>query len=102
MESDPNDTRLDELFAAARKAELYSPDKEYGFETRVMAKIRAKRGSEIPFLSWAWRLIPVFVSLLILMGIWTYVSETRSMIDLSAITSIGNEEAVLTAFLTGE
>lgn len=102
MENDPNDDKLDGLFAAARKAKLYKPDTEYGFETRVMAKIRATREGQRSYLLWAWRFIPVFVSIVILLGIWIYASESRSMIDLSALIRIGNEEATLTAFLTGE
>ena len=102
MENDPKDSKLDMLFAAARKAELYPLEREYGFETRVMARIRAERESQKSFLIWEWRLIPIFVSLIIFLGIWVYVSETRPTIDLSALTHIGNENAVLTAYLTGE
>jgi hypothetical protein len=102
METDPSDKKLERLFAAARKAELYEVQREYGFEARVIAKIRSRREGLIPFFSIAWRLIPVFVSLVILLGIWTYATEPRSMIDLSAITKIGNEEAMLTASLAGE
>jgi hypothetical protein len=102
MENDPGDDMLERLFAAARKAEMYDSGKEVGFETRVMAGIRAKREGQIPFLLWAWRLIPVFVSLVILLGIWIYATESRSPIDLSAITKITSEEAILTAFFTGE
>ena len=102
MDTDSNDNGLERLFAAARKARHYKPDMEYGFETRVIAKIRAKREGQAAFLLWTWRLIPVFVSFVILMGIWIYATESYSMVDLSAITKIGNEEAMLTAFLTGQ
>ncbi|MGD1074610.1 MAG: hypothetical protein ABR903_00820 [Thermodesulfovibrionales bacterium] len=102
METDQNDSRLDRFFAAAREAELYDPKKEYGFESRVMAEIRAKREGQIPFFVWAWRLIPVFISIVILLGIWTYSSESRYTTDLSAVTRIGSEETMLTASLTGE
>jgi len=102
MESDPKDAKLDMLFTAARKAQLYPLEREYGFETRVMARIRAERESQRSFLLWEWRLIPFFVSLIIFLGIWTYASESRPTIDLSALTHSGNEEAVLTAYLAGE
>ncbi len=102
MEDDPRDAKLDRLFTAARKAELYAAEREYGFETRVMAGIRARREGRTPFVLWTWRLIPVFFSIVILIGIWTYASEARYLVDLSAITGPGNEEAVLTAFLAGE
>ncbi|MGC9977128.1 MAG: hypothetical protein ABSA46_12280 [Thermodesulfovibrionales bacterium] len=102
METDQNDKRLDRLFAAGRGAELYDPQKEYGFESRVMAEIRAKSEGRTPFLVWAWRLIPVFISLVIFLGIWTYMSECRYTTDLSVVTRIGSEEAMLTASLTGQ
>ena len=102
METDSNDDKLDRLFATVRKAKLYKTDMEYGFETRVMAKILAKRECQMPFLLWAWRLIPVFVSIVILLGIWIYESRYSSMIDLSTITGLGSEETTLVTFLTGE
>jgi hypothetical protein len=102
METDSNDEKLERLFAAARKAEPYKKEMEYGFETRLMEKIRAERERQMPFLLWAWRLIPVFVSIVIFLGIWIYESKYSHMADLSAITRIGNEEATLVAFLTGE
>lgn len=102
MENEPGDTRLDALFAAARKADLYNADKEYGFETRVIARIRTRREVRKSFPLWAWRLIPVLVSLVVLLVIWSYATESLSPVDLSSITRIGNEEVILTAFLTGE
>jgi len=102
MEPDQNDKRLDRLFAAARGAELYDLRKEHGFESRVMAKIRAEREGRIPFLVWTWRLTPVFLSLIIFLGIWTYTAESRYATDLSAVARIGNLETMLTASLTGE
>jgi hypothetical protein len=102
MRHDMDDENLDRLFAAARRAEPYRSEIEYGFETRLMAKIRARNEGRAPYLLWSWRLIPVFISLIILIGIWTYTAESPSVIDINAITRIGNEEAMLTAFLTGE
>ncbi len=102
MKNDSTDNGLDRLFADARKAELYDPDMEYGFETRLMARIRAEREGRMPLLLWAWRLIPVFISIVIVLGIWTYLSDSNQRIDLSAVAGIGSEETMLTAFLTGE
>ncbi len=102
MKNDANDDKLDGLFAAARKAGLYHRYAEYGFETRVMAKICAAREGQRSYLVWTWRLIPVFVSIIILLGIWIYAFEPRSMSDLGALMGIGSEEAALTALLTGE
>ena len=102
MENGSNDEKLNRLFASARKAELYKTDMEHGFETRVVAKIRAERERQRPFLLWVWRLIPVFVSIVISLGIWIYESRYSSMADLSAITGIADEETMLVTSLTGE
>ncbi len=102
METDPNEEKIDRLFAAARRAEPYKKELEYGFESRLMAKIRAERERQTPFLLWAWRLIPVFASIVIFLGIWIYEARYSHMTDLSAITGIGNEEATMVAFLTGQ
>lgn len=93
--------KLDKIFAAARGAEFYDPGIEYAFETRVMSKIRKRREGKTPILIWAWRLIPVFLSALVLLGIWTLVSEP-AYLDLRDAARIGNGEAMLMASLTGE
>jgi hypothetical protein len=102
MEDNPNDEKLDRLFAAAHKAEPYKKEIEYGFETRLMAKIRAQGERQTPFLLWSRRLIPIFASIVIFLGILIYSSRYSHMTDLSAITGIGNEETTIVAFLTGE
>lgn len=101
MENEPQDKKLDELFAVARRAELYDANREYGFETRVMTRIRAERERK-PFFIWALRLIPAFVFLIVLMGIWISAYEPVRVTDLSAISRIGNEDTMLVAYLTGE
>lgn len=102
METEKDEERLERLFEAARRYAPHRTESEAGFETRLMARIRADRTRETPFPVWAWRLVPAFLALVILFGIWAYRAETHDTTDLSAITKIGNEEAVLTAFLAGE
>lgn|SRR3989304_6304759 len=102
MENDLHDTNLDRLFAAARKAEFYNPNLEFGFEMRVMAKIISERESEHPFLFWAWRLITVFSLLVVSLGIWIYLSGPGQLADLRTIADLGSEEPMLTAFWSGE
>ena len=50
MESDRGDDRIERLFAAARKSQPYNTNLEYGFETRVMAKIRERAARSKAFL----------------------------------------------------
>lgn len=102
MEKDPKDEGLDRLFAEARRAGFYRPGAEYGFEARVAANIRAQREGRPAFFLWAWRLIPVFATIVIFIGIWLFTSQQNQQIDLSAVSNIGNEETMVTAYLTGE
>ena len=102
MESDRDDDRIERLFAAARKSQPYNTHLEYGFETRVMAKIRERRNGQKPFFSWAWRFMPTLVVVVMMLGAWTYISEQSQLIGLSSIAGINNEETMLVASLTGE
>ena len=102
MENDRDDDRMERLFAAARKSQPYNTHLEYGFETRIMAQIRELSSGPKPFFSWAWRLIPALVVVVMMLGAWTYISEQRQLIGLSSIAGINNEETMLVASLTGE
>jgi len=102
MENNGDEERLERLFEAARKSQPYNTEIEYGFETRVMAKIKAEREKRKPFFSWSWRLMPAFVSAVLILGIWTYMAEHQQWVDLSSIAGINHEETMLVASLTGE
>jgi hypothetical protein len=102
MGNEMNDEELERLFAAARKAAHYRTDLEFGFETRVMARIREEGRRQSPFLHWAWRLIPVFASIVVVLGIWIYSTRYSSAADLNTLASVGNEDTTMVAFLTGE
>jgi len=102
MRNDLNDEKLDRLFAAARKAVHYREGIEYGFENRVMARIRAEGERQSSFLLWSWRFIPVFASVVIVLGIWIYSTRYSSTADLTTLTSVGNEDTTMVAFLAGE
>lgn len=105
MNDDPEDNNLDRLFAAARKAEFYNTAREYGFETRVLARISVigegrKGGSS--FLFWSWRLMPFFASLAICLAIWFSFFEPSHSSDLIAGAGVGYEDAIIVASLAGE
>ena len=102
MRTDPKDDNLDNLFAAARKAELYEEKRECGFEARVRARILKERKENRLFLFWAWRLIPFFASVLLCLAIWISFSEPSYGSDLIAGAGIGNEDAMIVAYLAGE
>ena len=102
MKANPEDNDLDRLFAAARKAELYKTEREFGFETRVLARIQAKRTENKTFLFWAWRLMPFFVSVVICLAIWLSFFKPSHASDLIAGAGSGYEDAVAVAYLAGE
>ena len=102
MKTDPEDNDLDRLFAAARKAELYKTEREYGFETRVFARIREKRMENRPFLFWAWRLMPFFALVVICLAIWLSFFEPSHASELIAGAGSGYEDAVVVSYLAGE
>ena len=66
----PNDP-LDALFRAARENADDFGRIEYGFETRMLARIREERSSS--WLAWAARLCPFAAALALLAGVWMYV-----------------------------
>ncbi len=102
MKNDMDDGRIERLFDAARQHEPYDPKLQYGFETRVMAKIMQQRAAQKPFFAWAWRLIPALVTLVLAVGAWTYMTERSQLLGLGPIAGINNEETMLVASLTGD
>lgn len=102
VKSDKDSDSLERLFAAARKSQPYGDKVEYGFETRVMARIREKRDSRKLFSFWTWRLIPALVVLVLMLGSWTFLSEHGQLTGLSPLMGINGEEIMLVASLTGE
>ncbi|MEI6085435.1 MAG: hypothetical protein WCS70_14205 [Verrucomicrobiota bacterium] len=55
----------DKLFKAAREAKPDTSRAEYGFETRLLARLRAERSQPI-----SWRLLPVFAAIVLMLGVW--------------------------------
>jgi len=102
MKADPEDNNLDRLFADARKAELYKTEREYGFETRVLARIMTDRKQNRSFLFWAWRLMPFFVSVVICLAMWLSFFEPFHASDLIAGAGSGYEDAMVVSYLAGE
>ncbi len=102
MKADPEDNNLERLFAAARKAELYKTELEYGFEARVLSRIRANRTENRSFLLWAWRLMPFFASIVIGLAIWFSFFESSHASDLIAAAGSGYEDAIVVSYLAGE
>ncbi len=92
--------KLDQLFAAARRAKPETAREEFAFETRLTARIRAERGREIPWLAFSWKLTPLFACTVLMLGAWFAATSTTDPMDLASALSGGNEEAMLARYLT--
>jgi hypothetical protein len=60
--------KLDKLFAAARQATPDTTRAEFGFETRLLARLRSGRSA--PAWQFVWRLVPVFAMVVIAVAVW--------------------------------
>jgi len=94
-----NDEQLNDLFKTARDAKADTSRAEYGFETRLLARIRAGRESASIF-GWAWRLSPYFAGIVAALGTWAYCSPAQ--IDLQAIATNGADDLQVVEFFTGD
>ena len=94
-----NDERLDKLFAATRGVKPDTSRAEYGFETRLLAKLRAARDQALPWYAFAWKLIPAFATVVVALGVWTYAGSNTT--DLQSAIAGDHEENVLASYLTG-
>jgi hypothetical protein len=96
------DDRLDALLRAVRAAAPDTSRAEYGFETRLLARLREERGSSV--VAWAWKLAPLCAALAAAAGLWR--SSTSAQVDTDAKViaeaSRRGEERMLMAFMTGE
>ena len=99
MKNNPEE-KLDALFAAARAEELDTSRLEYGFETRVAARLREENGA-LRF-ALAWRLCPYFAALALAIGWWSHESRlAESAVQIVAEETGAGEDQLLAAYLTG-
>jgi polyferredoxin len=98
--NDDSDKRLDELFAAARAQTPDTSHVDYGFETRLLARIREEREAA-PWYAFAWRLTPVFAAIVVALGAWTYWSPSQDL-DLQTVARSNSDESQIVEYLTGK
>ena len=90
---------MDALFAAAREEAPDTSRLEYGFETRLLARLREENGASL--FAWAWRLCPIFAALALAVGWWLLSAEHSDAYSrLASEATPGNEE--LLAYMTGD
>ncbi len=94
-----NDEKLDNLFAAARGVKPDTSRAEYGFETRLAARLRADRKQAVPWYAFAWKLIPAFAAVVVALGVWTFIDSSTG--DLQSAITGDHDETTLAVFFTG-
>lgn len=93
--------KLDKLFVASRPAKTATGPVEYGFETRLLARIRAER-ERSPWAEAAWRLIPAFAAIVVALGVWNFVGRDGDSADLHSAITGHADTALLVSTLTGD
>jgi hypothetical protein len=102
MNDDEADDRLNSLFAKARTLDQGPSLREEGFEGRLMARLREQRCQGTPWYLWAWRSVPLFTAVIVVL-ISVCGSQTAVTGDyLSQALTGGYEEATLVSYYTGE
>jgi hypothetical protein len=85
--NNPSPDPLDALFAAARAQRPDTSRAEYGFETRLMARLREGRQPDAASL-WStvtWRMVPFFAVCVVALALWQAdVSSDSDDADLAA------------------
>ena len=94
-----NDARVDKLFAATCGIKPDTSRAEYGFETRLMARLRAQQDQALPWYAFAWKLIPAFAAVVVALGVWTYAGSNTT--DLQGAIAGDHEENALAPYLAG-
>jgi hypothetical protein len=94
-----NDEKLDDLFTAAREVKPDTSRAEYGFETRLTARLRTEREQAAPWYAFAWKLVPAFSAIVLALGVWTFIDSGTG--DLQSAITGDHDETTLAAFFTG-
>ncbi len=95
------DEKLDKLFAIARSAKPDTEPVEYGFETRLMARIALEQQETASALAWIWRLVPVFSMIALLLVLYSLFSAPPPAPDFESALVGRWEESMLVNFLVG-
>ncbi len=101
MNNRPDD-HLETLFALVRRGEPVVGRLEYGFATRVLARLREERAGSLG--ACAWRLCPFFAALTLALFLWNHTSDAAAPhgLPLLAETATPGDEQSLARLLTGD
>jgi hypothetical protein len=99
--NDESDKQLDALFRAVRAEAPDTARAQFGFETRLMARLREDRGSGL--FAWAWKLAPFFATVALAAGWWGSLSMAQVETTASAVADVAvrGDNYALVSFVTG-
>ena len=93
-----NDDELKNLFAKSRRETHDTSRLQFGFETRLQARLRAER--EAPWFGAAWKLCPYFAAITVAAGLW-YGRELSKAPSLEQ-AALATDDFEMVEDLTGE
>lgn len=88
----PGDAKLDALFALARQHRPDSSAGEFAFETRLMARLRAREEAYSVWAKVSWRLLPFFAACVAALTIWQAEVAADST-DAATVVGLNNPVA---------
>lgn len=100
--SDNTNDHLERLMAAARAAKPDVSRVEFGFETRLMSRIRAEQQQAISWASAVWHLAPVFAAIVLMLAAWVVLLPNGEAELWHEGLTAGVDQSSLITFLTGE
>lgn len=97
--SDNSDRQLDDLFRASRTMPPDTARAEFGFETRLMARILEEREQSGWLAAWAWKLCPVFACVVVALTVWVLGTTADTVSDLrDAVVGASTDEVALAQY----
>ena len=94
----PKPHDLDALLGTLRAHRPDTSRHEYGFETRLLARLREERSASI--FTWAWRLCPYFALLAIAAAYWGHTASADA--PLWSEVEVAAPEQTLASFMSGD
>jgi hypothetical protein len=98
---DERDELLDQMFSAARARKPDFVSIEEHFETRLMANLAERRERGGWWSAWAWRLVPWFATIVIIVGAAGYLFDPGRSSDIFAMFA-GDDEYQVSSLFIGE
>ena len=100
--NDRTEELLERLFKEARTNKPDTENQEFGFETRLMATLQERRALAAPWYAFAWRMLPTFAVIAIVLAVCSMSLSKPDSNDLFAALNVGQDELVASSYLTGE